>query len=79
MSVAGGSKLYVVRPNLVSWVVACVSTLKLEGSGGMLPQKNFEIYSLRDCFGVQFNRHTLASQNIQYSEIYRQFLFSVGN
>ena len=50
---AGGSNFYVVRPNLVSmlcWVVACVSTLKLGESGGMLPQENFEIYNLRDCF-----------------------------
>ena len=44
---------HVVRPNLVSvlcWGVACVSTLKLGGSGGMLPRENFEIYSLRDGF-----------------------------
>ena len=50
---AGGSNFHVVRPNLVSvlcWVVACVSTLKVGGSGGMLPRENFEIYSLRDGF-----------------------------
>ena len=50
---AGGSNFYVVRPNLVSvscWGVACVSMLELRGSGGMLLQENFEIYSLRDCF-----------------------------
>ena len=50
---AGGSNFHVVRPNIVSvlcWVVACISTLRLGGSGGMLPQENFEIYSLRDGF-----------------------------
>ena len=33
-----------------SWVVACVSTLKVVGSGSVLPQERFEVYSLRDCF-----------------------------
>ena len=50
---AGGSNFHVVRPNLVSalcWVVACVSTLKLGGAGGMLSRENVEICSLRDGF-----------------------------
>ena len=33
-----------------SWVVACVSMLKVVGSGSMLPQEKFEVYSLRVCF-----------------------------
>ena len=54
----GGSKFEVVRPRpglyidlfsageiRDSEVMACVSTPKPGGSGGMLPQENFEIYN----------------------------------
>ena len=60
--------IFVVRRNLVSvscWVVACISTLELEGSGGMLPQEIFEIYRLTETASESnFNKHTLASQDI---------------
>ena len=31
-------------------VTVCGNILKLEGSEGMLPQENFLIYDLQDCF-----------------------------
>ena len=30
-------------------IIACGNILKVGGSGGMLPQENFEIYNLLDC------------------------------
>ena len=44
--------LIVVRPTSMqdTTYIAYVSTPKLGGSGGMPPQKNFEIFYLRECF-----------------------------
>ena len=36
---------------------ACRSVPKLGGSGGMLPQENFEIYNLWDCFWWLLRSH----------------------
>ena len=39
-------------PALLPWgeILACGSKPKVGGSGGMLPQENFEIYDLWDCY-----------------------------